>query len=282
MKTLNFLCTIVLYTTFFILPFGIIKAASECDNLNFPIHLTFDDGPHPINTPKILDILKKHNIKATFFVLGQTATKSQKHMKLVQRAFDEGHIVAWHTYKHIQHSKASPETVSKNMKFPEAPLGNYLDRYIRMPYGDGLKSAVVKRQFTVNNFDHVGWDIDPEDWKAANKENLINIALKRICATKNKSNGGVLLLHDIQANTAEKLDNLIQAIKKQGHFFVDMAEIVKRKHEGASFRSISSKIKPPTQRGLIGPDCVDCVDQYGRKNALEEVDETLKKSYDLL
>lgn len=100
-----------------------------------PIALTFDDGPDPEYTPLLLDLLKKHNIKVTFFVLGR---KAEQYPDLIQRMHSEGHLVGIHNYVHWSNALMSPKKVREQVN----KTANVIDRiigkrtfYYRPPWG---------------------------------------------------------------------------------------------------------------------------------------------------
>jgi peptidoglycan/xylan/chitin deacetylase (PgdA/CDA1 family) len=208
------------------------------DGKSYPVTLTFDDGPHSVLTPKVLDVLKEEQVKATFFVLGEhfaggranPATKSA--YALVERQKKEGHYVGSHTYSHFAHSKLSAEKMKENIIKSGPLLKDILSPILRLPYGDGsfrssnptiqAKNNLVMSTVKGAGYKHVGWDVDTNDWDVRKRSILVSSMLKQICATK----GGVILFHDIQKNTVEHLKEWIGIIKKEGHTFVGMEHFV--------------------------------------------------------
>lgn len=221
---------------------------SACpDGKTYPVHFTFDDGPHSTLTPKVLDILKEEKVPATFFVLGErfAGGKSNPSTKtayaILDRAKKEGHKIGSHTYSHINHPKFSEKDVKENIMKPNIPLKDYLSPILRLPYGGGSfrssnaeiqqKNDMVMRTVKNAGFKHIGWDIDTNDWDAKKRPTLLKTLLADIC----KKKGGVVLFHDIQKNTVDNLQSWIKAVKKEGHSF----------HPMEKFHPEASKPLPP-------------------------------------
>jgi peptidoglycan/xylan/chitin deacetylase (PgdA/CDA1 family) len=142
--------------------------------------LTFDDGPHPIHTAKILDILKEYNVKATFFVL--THKLNQKNLPLIKRILDEGHIVSSHDHIHDHNNKIDRETFKKKMTISFLKLKEFYEKaghkmttfYFRFPYAEyggrsdyhhiNVMKEVSQELFGDNCIHFAFWDIDSGDW----------------------------------------------------------------------------------------------------------------------
>ena len=142
--------------------------------------LTFDDGPHPVHTPKILDTLKKYGVKATFFI--NTINLSEKTFPIFKRILDEGHIAASHGHEHLNHNKVDRNEFRINLKRSIEKLQEFHQRagykmnhsYFRFPYAAYGKSSsyhhmnimqeVAKELYGRNCMQFVFWDIDSGDW----------------------------------------------------------------------------------------------------------------------
>ncbi len=215
------------------------SAFATCPNgKSYPVTITFDDGPKPENTAKVLDVLKEENIKATFFVLGEHFPGGQANpankwaYDLLDREKAEGHYIGSHTYHHLQHSLMTQAQMKENIMKANPYLKDYLSPILRLPYGDGsfrskdpvrqAKNDMVMKTVRDAGFKHVGWDIDTEDWNAKKRAVVLPSTLKQICQT----HGGIILFHDIQNNTVAHLKEWIQAIKAEGHTFVGMEQFV--------------------------------------------------------
>lgn len=201
------------------------------DSAQYPVHLTFDDGPHITLTPKVLDILKEEDIQATFFVLGEHFDGGKANVKtlpfynILDRAKNEGHTIGSHTYSHINHPDYAETEVRDNIMKPNSLLKEYLSPILRLPYGGGAipsddpivqsKNSMVMNTVKMAGFTHVLWDIDSKDWDKEAHGNLFPALLSNICKFK----GGIILFHDAQEYTVNHLRKWIKGIKQQGHEF---------------------------------------------------------------
>lgn len=123
------------------------------------VALTFDDGPHPVYTEKLLDALKERGVKATFFVTGEHA---ELHPDVIKRIHDEGHLIGNHTYSHIQLTSANKEQFQNELIQTNKILSDITGdeiQYVRPPYGSWDK----KIETELNMFP-VLWNVDPLDW----------------------------------------------------------------------------------------------------------------------
>ncbi|OQA09332.1 MAG: Peptidoglycan-N-acetylglucosamine deacetylase [bacterium ADurb.Bin374] len=175
--------------------------------------LTFDDGPNPNTTPYILDTLKKHDMKAVFFVVG---TNVRKYPEILRRIHAEGHVIGNHT---AHHANLSHATAAKT--FDEIRQLNTLvekitgtrPRVFRPPYG-ALNQNVLQavRQ---EGMDVMLWSVDPYDWRnrsmARTCENV-----KRQLHLGNGTRGGIVLMHDTLPSTVAALEPLLVAFAENG------------------------------------------------------------------
>lgn len=177
--------------------------------------LTFDDGPHPQNTPKILDILARHNAKATFFVTGANA---QRYPALIKRIVAEGHTLGAHSWNHDDQAKLTQAQVEADMKRTEAAIVKALGRpydvqQFRPPYG--AMDAEVKNAARKLNHQIVLWTVDSNDWRYRNDDAAI---LQNVFSGSSSvhARGGTLLFHDIHPQTVRVLDDVLVRLQKSG------------------------------------------------------------------
>ncbi len=172
------------------------------------IYLTFDDGPIPELTPFVLDILKKHGIKATFFCVGENI---QKHSDLFRRLSAEGHRIGNHTYHHLKgwdyDTKSYIEDVKKCQELTQTSL-------FRPPYGKIKKSQIkiLKEDFELIMWDVLSGDFDTSLAPASCYDNVI----------KYTRPGSILVFHDnLKAISRLKhtLPRIIEHFKAQGYTF---------------------------------------------------------------
>lgn len=198
------------------------------------VFLTFDDGPSEAVTPYILDKLKAHNIKATFFVLG---SRVKLNPELVKQAYIEGHYIANHGYSH-KYNKiyASSNDVLKEYNKAEKEiqkaLGNnkYSSSVFRFPGGsvggeyDKIKKG-AKKLLKNNNIAYLDWNALTNDSSGANTKEKIMKNLKKTVGNKNNV---VILMHDAPDKilTYETLDDVIKYLKDKGYVFKNMYDLM--------------------------------------------------------
>lgn len=183
------------------------------------VALTFDDGPHPNFTPKLLDILKRANVKATFFVIGFMA---EKYPDLVKRIAADGHEVGNHTYSHVTLTKLTdPEVLTELAANDEviAKLTGRKVRYCRPPGGDfAAKTLELAGSLGLTT---VLWTDDPGDYANPGDTVLMEREMRALRP------GGIILLHDGSQDTLDTLGKLIEAVEAKGFKFVTLDELRK-------------------------------------------------------
>ena len=172
--------------------------------------LTFDDGPNPNTTPHILDILKKRNLKATFFVLG---VQANKHPEIVKRIHDEGHIVGNHTYGHKNLAKLKQAEIKKEIEKNNILIEKITGekpKFIRPPYGSVNKHVVeVIKELDMNM---VLWTVDTRDWQSKNEKSVLKEVDRQLHISNGESIGGAILMHDIYPSTVRALDPVLDKL----------------------------------------------------------------------
>ena len=172
------------------------------------VYLTFDDGPTPESTPYILGLLKKHDIKASFFCLGEQALKSPE---LIQQIVGDGHSIGNHTMHHENGWKTKSETYLESIVQSAALIDSKL---FRPPYGKVRLSQSKKIR-------ELGYKIILWTWMSYDFDK--SISAREIISKSRKIKGGdILVFHDnVKANeiTKEVLPSLINSIIKQGYRF---------------------------------------------------------------
>lgn len=184
------------------------------------IALTFDDGPSKRYTAKILDILKAHGVKATFFVVGENV---QKFPDLLSREIAEGHEIGNHTYSHCHLQKIDADTLSGELDKAGKLLmqvGGYKTTLFRPP--EGVVNRAVKTAAEGSGYSLVLWTIDTRDWAHNTPERIVaNI-------TKNASDGDIILFHDFvvgDSPTPGVLEVIIPKLREMGFEFVTVSEL---------------------------------------------------------
>ena len=172
--------------------------------------LTFDDGPHPRFTPKILDLLNERGIKGVFFVLGRmVAAPGGK--DIVKRAFEEGHRIGNHTYDHPDLRKLTEAQVRSQLKRTEDLIAPFLTdhKLFRPPYG--AHNPVVDRVVRDMGYHMVLWSVDSEDWKTERKpRGWIDESVSQM----RKRGHSVFLCHDIHPTTVNNFPQFLDAVQQ--------------------------------------------------------------------
>ncbi|MGD1044679.1 MAG: polysaccharide deacetylase family protein [Bacteroidota bacterium] len=178
------------------------------------VHLTFDDGPHPIATPLILQELKRHNIRATFFLLGQNA---QKFPDLVHQIHTEGHQIGNHSFTHdklIFKNKAFIQNeILETMELLEKIIGPH-SQYFRPPYG--YFNCTILNVLRELGLTCTLWNVDSKDYK------LNSVAEISHRVIPNTTNGSILLFHEnnkISLNIQTYLPILLDILINKGFNF---------------------------------------------------------------
>lgn len=211
--------------TSFPAPYTVFHHGAEKKNV---VTLTFDDGPDPKWTPKILDALKEKNVKATFFIVGRQA---ERYPDLVHRIVKEGHDIGNHTFFHPNLSNASEEQVDLELNSTQRLLQSITNRstiLFRPPYiADSRPSTESEIQplFKSQNMGYitVAQEIDPRDYEKPGVEEL----LRRV--REQRPRGNVLLLHDgggDRSQTIEVLPRIIDYLRERGDLVVPMSDVL--------------------------------------------------------
>lgn len=189
----------------------------DLPNTQNKIYLTFDDGPTPEITEWVLEELKKHNVKATFFCIGNNI---QKHPDLFQKVINEGHVIGNHTYDHMNGWKTETKTYLENIRLCEKQIQkslieNLQSKIFRPPYGK-IKTAqakIVRRLgYKIIMWDVLSADFDQTVTPEKCLENVIS----------NVKSGSVIVFHDsIKAshNLKYALPETLNFLKEKGFLF---------------------------------------------------------------
>jgi len=197
------------------------------------IALTFDDGPSPEWTPKILDILKEKNVRSTFFIIGENGAANPK---LVQRVLAEGHDIGNHTFTHpnigeVSDSVAGVE-INATQRLIEALTGRST-RLFRPPYfGDAEPSTaqeigplqVAERLGYIT----VGLKVDPDDWMKPTADQIVQRIVEQATDIDPEKRGEIVLLHDAggdRTTTVEALPRIIDELRSRGFELVTVSDM---------------------------------------------------------
>ena len=183
------------------------------------IAMTFDDGPSPETTPRLLDILKQRNIKATFFMIGQNA---ERNPAIVKRILAEGHEIGNHSWTHPQLSKLSDDRVTEEINKTQNAIkdsSGYTPVLMRPPYGaiTARQKDWIEKQFGLSV---IIWSVDPFDWKRPGA----SVIEERILAGARP--GAIVLSHDIHKQTVDAMPATLDALAAKGFKFVTVSQLI--------------------------------------------------------
>ena len=183
------------------------------------VYLTFDDGPHPEITPWVLDLLKTHNAKATFFCIGDNVAK---HPEVFRRIIEEGHTVGNHTYHHLNGWKTATETYLNDVRKTQESFKNHgvtggsskiKNALFRPPYGKmtGQQAKLLQKQ----GYDIVMWHLISYDFDhSLSEEKCLNNVLN------NFRNGSIVIFHDslkAEKNLRYALPRVLEHMRAEGY-----------------------------------------------------------------
>lgn len=182
------------------------------------IALTFDDGPHLKVTPRILDILKDHEIKATFYMLGNQV---DYYPGIAKDVYDQGHELASHTMSHkdltLLGAGQIREEIQRTTDSIKKATGAY-PKSIRPPYG--AYNDAVKNLASEFDLPMVMWSVDSLDWKNRETQAINQEVMSTV------HSGAILLLHDIHATTADALPVLLKNLENEGYEFLTVSQLL--------------------------------------------------------
>ncbi|UUZ81653.1 polysaccharide deacetylase family protein [Paenibacillus sp. P26] len=187
------------------------------------IAITFDDGPNPVYTPQILDLLKQYNAKATFFVLGK---RVQMYPAIAIREVNEGHEIANHTFDHhflknypaqklvdeIRQTQEVIFDITEQMPHVFRPPGGF--------YNDALLDSMKEDKLTVVMW---SWYQDTRDWRKPGVDKIVSQVLSNV------HNGDIILFHDLQGDcsqTVEALKRILPELQRRGYQFLTVSDLI--------------------------------------------------------
>jgi polysaccharide deacetylase family sporulation protein PdaB len=187
------------------------------------IALTFDDGPDPRETPEILDILKKYNAKATFFVIGQ---QGHKYPNILQREVSEGHELANHSFSHRDFRHLSRTEIGQEISKWDDEIFSITGQHsklFRPPEGYYNKIIVETAEQAGYSVILWTWYQDSKDWSKPGVQKIINRVIS------NAHPGDIVLFHDRisgKSQTVKALNGILPELQKQGYKFVSVSQLL--------------------------------------------------------
>ena len=209
----NLLCLLLLPLLALTLPRSDGAVAVQSTVTPRYIALTFDDGPSPETTERLLDGLKERGAHATFFLVGEQIDGTED---VVRRMRDEGHQIGNHTYSHTRLDRGSDDALRELQK-ADARLCEVLGEgkyWVRPPWG--FVSDTIKERV---NVPLIYWSVDTEDWRTHNADLIAHTIVE------NAQNGDIVLLHDIYPASVDAALRAIDTLSAQGYQFVTVEEL---------------------------------------------------------
>ncbi|MCD4781927.1 MAG: polysaccharide deacetylase family protein [Candidatus Omnitrophica bacterium] len=195
---------------------------------NKKVVLTFDDGPSPVWTTKILDELKKAGIKATFFVIGHHV---KKYPEIARRIVKEGHEIGNHGYAHSVMFYYKPAEIEEEIQYTEQVIHEITGvrtKYFRPPKAWLRKS--IKDKIKSMGYEIILWSLNSKDWVCFNHKDIVKYISKSV------RNGDILLFHDsgnvfsieggIRTQTVKTITLLVKTLEDRGFKFVTIEELL--------------------------------------------------------
>ena len=212
------------------------KVKELCNRREKVAYLTFDDGPTKNITPKVLDILKEENVKATFFVIGKSV---ENYPEIVKRAYEEGQYIANHGYSHNNENlyKSEESFVNEIRKTDEAigkaiGIENYSSHIFRFPNGFMSPLYKSKKKNMAKVLTEMGYTYI--DWNSLNNDSIKKYTKAQLTDNLKKSSKGkgtlVILMHDTKdvSNSSEALKESIEYLKSEGYTFENFYNIIEK------------------------------------------------------
>src|ERR1700751_4195296 len=210
------------------------------------IAMTFDDGPHVTNTPKLLEMAAKRHIKLTFFVLGECI---EQNPDVLRREATEGHEIGNHSWSHPNLAKLSDNGVRSQLRRTDELIvktAGVKPKLMRPPYGELTK----RQRIWVNhdfNYKVILWDVDPLDWKRPGP----SVVASRIIAGTRP--GSIILSHDIHPPTIEAMPQVFDALLAKGFKFVTVSALLAMDKGGERPEVTNHPDVPPSPEHPLTP-----------------------------
>ncbi len=197
-----------------------LEATHQGDATHRQIALTFDDGPHPVYTPQVLELLDRHHAKATFFCIGKHAAQ---YSGIVKQAHNAGHAIGSHSYSHAatidfngkarwieelqQTDTAIAQAISRKPKFFRPPFG------VTTPH--------LAKAIRTSGHRAIGWRVRPYDTlESRSPKRIVHAILRRVRP------GAIILLHDTHDRIIPILEQLLPKLQHRGYTLATVAELI--------------------------------------------------------
>jgi peptidoglycan/xylan/chitin deacetylase (PgdA/CDA1 family) len=181
------------------------------------VALTIDDGPSPYSE-KVLTILKKKNVKATFFLMGK---KVKLYPNAVKHMAEQGHLVQNHSYSHPEFWKMSADQITSQLKRTNKLIKAQTGKtpiLFRPPYGE--TNATIRKVGKQLKMAQILWDVDPNDWRDQDTDLVVKRVLKKV------KPGSIVLTHELYMTTLKAYPIIIDKLRAKGYVFVTVDQII--------------------------------------------------------
>lgn len=187
------------------------------------IALTFDDGPHPTFTGKILDLLKWYNAKATFFIIGEQADKFPE---IIIREIKDGHEIGNHMYHHDEVCRMLPNDLKRDLRRSDQALHTIIGKRVALyrPTSGYYDDKIIEIAQSMN-YKVILWSLDSRDWTGQSGWIIARNILKGV------KPGSIILFHDFggnRNNTTKTLEILLPELTNKGYQFVTVSTLQKK------------------------------------------------------
>ena len=179
------------------------------------VALTFDDGPHPVYTPRLLEGLRQRNVRASFFLIGQNIDGNED---IVRQMYEDGHLIGNHSQSHVQLTAESARAACDQIACVNAKIRAITGEtpgYVRPPFGSWSQELESMLPMTV-----ALWNLDPLDWKSQDRSAVVRYVLSHV------EDGSIILLHDVYESSVEAALEIIDTLAAEGYNFVTVDEML--------------------------------------------------------
>lgn len=179
------------------------------------VALTFDDGPHPLYTKKLLNGLRERGVTATFFVVGENISGREEILKQI---WQDGHLIGNHTYEHVDISKLSVEEACVQLEKTNERIKEVIGvsaAYVRAPFGNWADRLDCETTMIP-----VKWSVDSLDWTTKNVDQIV----KKV--VENVEDNDIILLHDYYESSVEAALRIVDILQEKGYVFVTVEELM--------------------------------------------------------
>jgi len=182
------------------------------------VALTFDDGPHPLYTLRVLDVLYEHQAPSTFFISGKNISNNRR---LVEQMVSDGHELGNHTYHHYDLTILTKDEIKLEIQRTQEALAqilpDYTMQYMRPPFGRYNHQVLM-----ASNLPMVLWDIDSFDWAIRDVDAIFHIVMDNV------QDGSIIVFHDDNMATVEALERILPELRQRGFQPVTLTQLFER------------------------------------------------------